>query len=66
MRIFTNLNLNGNAPLRAQPNVGEWGPPQVPTTRWKKWQRVLVPIICVGLAVGVFFLGRMFFLMLTG
>lgn len=51
--------------MRAQPRVGDWGPQKVPTTRAKKWQRVLVPIIAVLLAVGVFFLGRMFYLALT-
>lgn len=65
MRVFSNLNLNGPSPMRAQPKVGEWGPQQVPSTRWKKWQRVLVPLLAVALAVGVFFLGRMFYLMLT-
>ena len=65
MAIFSNLNLNGPAPLRAQPKVGEWGPSQVPSTRLKKWQRVLVPIITIGLAVGVFFLARMFYLMVS-
>lgn len=65
MRVFSNLNLNGPSPMRAQPKVGEWGPEQVPSTRWKKWQRVLVPVIAIALAVGVFFLGRMFYLMLT-
>lgn len=64
MRIFSDLNLNGAAPLRAQPKVGEWGPEQVPTTRRKKWQRVLVPVVSVALAVGLFFLARMFYLML--
>lgn len=65
MRVFSDLNLNGPSPLRAQPKVGEWGPQQVPGTRWKKWQRFLVPIVAIALAVGVFFLGRMFYLMLT-
>lgn len=65
MRVFSDLNLNGPSPMRAQPKVGEWGPEQVPGTRWKKWQRVLVPVVAVALAVGVFFLGRMFYLMLT-
>ena len=51
--------------MRAQPRVGDWGPQKVPTTRSKKWQRVVVPIIAVALAVGVFFLGRMFYLTLT-
>lgn len=66
MRIFSNLNLGGKAPLRAQPKVGEWGPERVITTRAKKWQRVLVPVVSVLLAVGLFFLGRMFYLTLTG
>ena len=65
MRVFSDLNLNGKSPMRAQPRVGEWGPPLVPSTRWKKWQRVLVPLIAVALAVGLFFLGRMFYLMIT-
>ncbi len=65
MRVFTDLNLNGKNPMRAQPRVGDWGPEKVPSTRLKKWQRVLVPIIAVLLAVGVFFLGRMFYLALT-
>ena len=65
MRVFTDLNLNGKNPMRAQPRVGDWGPEKVPTTRFKKWQRVLVPVIAVLLAVGVFFLARMFYLAMT-
>ena len=66
VRVFSDLNLNGSTPLRAQPRVGEWGPELVPSTRWKKWARVLVPVITVGLAVAVFFLARTFYLILTG
>lgn len=66
MRVFSNLNLDGQAPLRAQPGRGEWGPTGVPTTRWKKFQRIIVPIVVVAIAVGLFFLGRMFYLILTG
>ncbi len=66
MRIFSDLDLNGDAPLRARPGLGEWGPGRVPSTRAKKWQRILVPLVALALAVGVFFLGRMFYLMLTG
>ncbi len=65
MRVFTDLNLNGKSPLRARPRIGDWGPEKVPSTRWKKWQRVLAPLIAVLLAVGVFFLARMFYLALT-
>lgn len=66
MRVFSDLNLNGRTPTRAQPGRGSWGPKGVPTTRWKKIQRIIVPIIVVGIATGLFFLGRMFYLMLTG
>ncbi|MDO5081881.1 hypothetical protein EII34_01935 [Arachnia propionica] len=66
MRKTSDLNLNARTPLRAQPAVGVWGPQAVPSTRWKKWQRALVPLIAVGIAVGVFFLARMFYLALVG
>jgi len=66
VRVFSDLNLNGSTPLRAQPRVGRVGPELVPSTRWKKWVRVLVPVITVGLAVAVFFLARTFYLILTG
>lgn len=66
MRVFSDLNLNGQAPTRAQAGRGSWGPTGVPTTRWKKIQRIIVPIITVAIAVALFFLGRMFYLMLTG
>ncbi len=65
MRVFSDLNLNGKNPMRAQPRVGDWGPQKVPSTRVKKWQRVLVPILAVLLAVGVFFLARTFYLAMT-
>lgn len=66
MRIFSNLNLDGPSPLRAQPGRGEWGAQGIPSTRWKKFQRVIIPIIVVAIAVGLFFLGRVFYLILTG
>lgn len=66
MRVFSDLNLNGKAPTRAQAGRGSWGPNGVPTTRWKKIQRIIVPIITVAICVALFFLGRMFYLMLTG
>lgn len=40
-RLLSNLDLNGTTSPRAQPRIGAWGPELVPTTRWKKWQRVL-------------------------
>lgn len=66
MRVFSNLNLDGQAPIRAQAGRGVWGPTGVPSTRRKKVQRIVIPIAVVAIAVALFFLGRMFFLMLTG
>lgn len=64
--MFSNLNLDGQTPLRSRPTHGNWGPQGVPGTRWKKFQRIIVPLIAVAIAVGLFFLGRMFYLILTG
>ncbi|MHA6509620.1 hypothetical protein [Tessaracoccus sp. Y1736] len=66
MRIFSDLNLNDNVPVRAQVGRGPWGPTGVPSTRLKKVQRLVVPFVVVAIAVGLFFLGRMFYLILTG
>jgi len=41
VRIFTNLSLHGTTPLRAQPQVGEWGPSSVQSTRRKRLNRWL-------------------------
>lgn len=65
-RVFTDLSLDGQAPLRVQPGRGEWGPVDVPSTRRKRWVRILVPLVAVALATGVFFLGRFFALLLIG
>ena len=41
MRIFTDLSLHENTPLRVQPSVGEWGPVSVVPTRRKRRGRWL-------------------------
>ena len=51
MRIFSNLNLSGDAPVRAQVGRGRWGPTGVPSTRWKKIQRILIPFVVVAIGV---------------
>ena len=58
MGFFTNLNLDGQTPLRTRPRVGEeqWAPAAVPTTKRKKVQRVLAPIafsVALAVLVGV-------------
>ncbi|OMG58820.1 hypothetical protein BJN44_01720 [Tessaracoccus sp. ZS01] len=64
--MFSNLNLDGQTPTRVQPARGSWGARGVPGTRWKKFQRIIVPVITLAIATGLFFLGRMFYLILTG
>lgn len=65
MAIFSDLDLSGDMPLRARPELGK-GPKGIHSTRFKRTIRVLVPIVTSAIAVGVFWLGRMFYLMLTG
>jgi hypothetical protein len=65
MGLFSDLDLSGDAPLRARPVFGR-GPRLVHSTSFKRMMRVVVPIVSVAVAVGLFFLGRMFYLMLTG
>lgn len=50
-RFFSNLDLDGGAPVRVRPRLGEWGPELVQPTRRKKWLRVWVGLV-LGLAVG--------------
>lgn len=58
MGFFTNLNLDGQTPVRTRPRVGEeqWAPAAVPTTKRKNAQRVLAPIafsVALAVLVGV-------------
>ena len=58
MGFFTNLNLDGQTPVRTRPRVGEeqWAPAAVPTTKRKKVQRVLAHIafgVALTVLVGV-------------
>ena len=55
MGFFTNLNLDGQTPVRTRPRVGEeqWAPA---ATKRKKAQRVLAPIafsVALAVLVGV-------------
>nr|WP_203566370.1 hypothetical protein [Aestuariimicrobium ganziense] len=66
MRMFSNLNLNGDAPPRVQPKVGEWGPRGVPTTAAKKRMRIWVSIAFVLALAALVGLGYYFYDMLQG
>ena len=59
MRVFSNLNLDDQAPVRAHAGRGVWGPKGVPTTRFKKVQRIVTPFVVVGIAVVAYAVARL-------
>lgn len=65
-RIFSNLNLNGRTPPRVQPQIGEWGPELVPTTRQKKRMRIYVGIALPVTMLACFLLGWYVYFLMTG
>jgi type VI protein secretion system component VasF len=62
--VFSDLNLNGEAPVRVRPEVGEWGPPDVISTASKKRQRIFVVLAFVAAVVAVCLLGWFWYDML--
>ena len=64
-RIFTDLDLHEDVPLRARPRIGEWGAPRVPTTTGKRAFRVLVPILFLVVLSAVLTLGYFVFRTIT-
>jgi hypothetical protein len=65
-KVFSNLNLNANTPPRVQPNIGIWGPEQVPSTRTKKRVRLWVGFVLLGAMLACFLLGWYVFFLMTG
>ncbi|MFC7624975.1 hypothetical protein [Microlunatus sp. GCM10028923] len=65
-KIFSNLNLNGQAPPRVQPSVGEWGPEKVPSTKSKKRMRIWVSLALFGAMLACFLLGWYVYYVMTG
>lgn len=65
-RIFSNLNLNGVAPPRVQPTLGDWGPEQVPSTRAKRRMRIWVGLALLGAMLAIFLLGWYVYHLMTG
>lgn len=64
--MFSDLNLDGSAPVRARPNVGEWGPVNVISTAQKKRLRVWTSVIFLVALVVVVLLGRYFYRLVMG
>ncbi|WP_091968255.1 hypothetical protein [Propionibacterium cyclohexanicum] len=65
-RFFSNLDLDGGAPVRARPRLGEWGPELVATTRRKKRLRVWAAAVFVLAASLVGVLMYVFYRILMG
>ncbi len=61
MKVFTDLDLNKDTPVRVQPEVGEWGPTEVQPTAQKKRTRWLWPVAFVLVATGLFLFGTWVF-----
>ncbi|MDR1214070.1 MAG: hypothetical protein LBK54_08335 [Propionibacteriaceae bacterium] len=65
-RIWTDLSLHDRTPVRAQPEVGEWGPLRVVTTRAKRRWRWLTVIVALAAAAALFTVGRLIYSLLMG
>lgn len=63
---FTNLDLNGSAPVRVRPLYGEWGPAGVPSTAMKKRQRLKTGVAFVLGVAAVCLLGWYFYRAIMG
>jgi len=57
MRVFTDLNLHGDSPERARPEVGEWGPVAAWPTRKKRHARIIWIIAFVVIVTLAFVFG---------
>lgn len=59
---MSDLDLNGTTPMRVRPDVGDWGPQLVPTTRQKQRRRLWVPIIFALVLIALVVTGWIFYL----
>lgn len=62
---FSKVSLNGDGPLRVQPQVGEWGPQQVVTARTKLRQRALMPLLLTAVLSALAGVGAFMFVQLS-
>lgn len=65
-KIFSDLNLNKGTPPRVQPNLGEWGPELIPTTKSKRRMRIWVSLALTGALLACFLLGWYVYYLMTG
>ena len=59
--LITNHNLDGEAPTRALPKKGIWGPDRVPSRLLKNVIRIGVVVALLAITAVVFWVGWMFF-----
>ena len=64
--MFSDLNLDAEAPVRARPGVGEWGPVQVTTTASKKRGRIVTALFFVVVLAVLVAAGTFWFLQIHG
>ncbi len=51
--LNSDLNLNVGAPPRVRPQLGEWGPREVPTTRQKRRMRWWTILAVIGVTAAL-------------
>ncbi|GAA1713933.1 hypothetical protein [Propioniferax innocua] len=60
--IWSDLDLNGETPVRVRPDVGDWGPKLLPSTRQKQRLRRWVPVLAVVILTVLVAVGWVFYL----
>ena len=65
-RLHSDLDLNAATSPRVRPRVGEWGPPEVPTTGQKRRQRWLATLVFVAAVLAITAFGFFAYLQLRG
>jgi len=64
--LFSDLKLDGEAPVRARPDVGEWGPVQAISTATKKRSRLQVVLAFVAALAVLLAAGYFWFIQVHG
>jgi len=60
-QVFSDLDYDGDAPVRARPEVGEWGPREVVSTAHRKRLRVWVTLAFLAAVVLIVAVGAFWF-----
>jgi len=65
-QVFSDLDYDGDAPVRARPVLGEWGPQEVTSTTSRKRQRVTVVLVFVLALIVIIGVGTMWYKLIWG